>query len=286
MSFIFLCALSLTNLEAQSIWNKADSLFSVQNYREARIEYERVVFKNTDRAIIAEAKLNIVNCYKQERTFNKAIEELNGVINIGLQAELTRQVKYETILCNYLAGDTKKAESLAKQARYFNKDSILNNRILLLEVLIYTKNQKWDEAKQKSLDFAQLKLSETDSLFFYQDLLSEYFNKKNIPKFKDPDKAKLLSTFIPGAGQIYSGHITEGVLSFGLQATFIGLGAHAFYKQYYVSGYFVGFAIFQKFYFGGQHRAKLLTQKSNYEKMQKYHGNLKNILVKIDKAKE
>lgn len=73
-----------------------------------------------------------------------------------------------------------------------------------------------------------------------------------------------MSTFLPGLGQMYAGYPLEGIFNLGLQSTCLGLGLYSAYYKYYLTGYFEGFALFPKFYFGGTIRTEYLVEKKNY----------------------
>lgn len=281
MSCIFLCGLFSTNAVGQRIFEKADSLFALGHFTDARIECERVIFGNPKNEIQTKALLRVANCYKQEAKFEQALTELNRIATFNLAEDVVREVKYETLLCMYLSENFKMADNNAKQIHFFSKDSVLHNNILLLEALISGEIADWETAKNKALQYVDYKTQNADSVIIYKTQIEEHFNKKNIPRLKNPEKAELLSTFVPGTGQIYAGHIGEGLGSFALQVTFLGIGAYGFYKHYFVSGYFIGFGIFQKFYFGGSNRAKILAQKRNYIEMRKFNDGFKNILLGV-----
>ncbi|MCF8296333.1 MAG: hypothetical protein K9J13_02210 [Saprospiraceae bacterium] len=280
---IFLCGQFSINAQNNStnLFHSGDSLFALGQFRKAYIEYERISYQSTDNEFKAIAHLHQANSLKQINEFEKAQRSLERVNYYGLTDSLHYAVRHETALCAYLASNFTDAEAQFVQMRYYLKDSKIISKTSLLEVLTYNELLKWDTAQiivENYINGLNLNPVAKDSLLENFKLI---YDKKEIPKIRSVKKAKAMSTFLPGLGQIYAGYPLEGVLNFGLQAASLGLGVIGIYYKYYLTGYFGGFALFQKFYFGGITRTEYLVEKKNYQNIRKFNDNVKMKLMKF-----
>ena len=283
LTCIFLCGQFLINAQNNSnnLFHTADSLFELGQFKNAYIEYERISYQSNDNVLKAFTHLRQANSLKQINEFQKAQRNLERVSFHGLNDSLHYAIRCETALCAYLASNFKDAESQFIQIKYYLKNTDYANKTTLLEVLTYNELQKWDTARFiaqnyiKSLNYSS---SSVDSL---SDIISNLYGKKEIPKIKSVDKARLMSTFLPGLGQMYAGYPLEAAFNLGLHLASLSVGVAAIYYKYYLTGYFCGFALLQKFYFGGTTRTAYLVEKKNFQKTRKFNDNVKQNLMRF-----
>ncbi len=280
LTFIFLCVRFLTNAQ-NNVFAEADKLYAKQKYFEAAIECERIIYNSNNNETIANSLLRKAVCYKQMLQFDKASQTLDRVNFFMLPDSLHFQIRYENALNSYLYGSFEYAEHQLKQLQYFIHDTNLTNKAILLNVLIQNELKNWDKAKDLSIKHIKYHVPDNtvrDSLI---RLITDIYNKKSQPKIKSPQKGKILSTFLPGLGQIYAGYPAEGIFNTSLHLIFIGVAGVSVYYKYYLTGYFGGLGLLQKFYYGGIKRTDFLVRKKNHLKIRKYNDNIKNILTNI-----
>lgn len=283
MICIFLCVPFLIKAQnIEKLFSQANNLYQCGEFRDSRLAFERIVFTTRVNHDCAKAFFGKALCYKQQKQYNRAIEELNRVNFKGLPDSLQFEIRYEFILCAYLATNFNEALSQAKQLRFFIKDSTYHHKILFLEALTYNELTEWQNAESCMKKLITVK-APSDSAKVFTGLIAGTYNQRNYPKLKKVKKAKMLSTFIPGAGQIYAGYPFEGVFNLLLQSACLAGGVYGFYTKYYFTGYIVGFGLFQKFYFGGTRRAELLANKTNYKRIRKFNDNAKHVILRIAK---
>ncbi len=258
-----------------------DSLFEAGNFREAYLMYERAIFHAKKHEIKTENHLKKALCYKNLDNYKKAKDELLRVNFRVLSDSMQFRIRYELILCSYFAEEFTEGISQVKQMRFFTKDRNKSKQIDFLEILLYNELNEYSTAAQKFKDYYETidKTKLSDSL---QAAAVNLYAKKNIPKKKSIKKAKMLSTFIPGTGQMYAGYPLEGGLSLTLQLASLCVGAYGICMKYYISGYFIGFGLFQKFYFGGIHRAQKLAARKNEEQTHDFNEKAKAIILLLE----
>ena len=274
--FIFLCALSSTNY----VWgNSADSLFFIGQYKEASLEYERIIAFSKNQIEINEARYHKSECYKQLSMFDKALNELLKISYWNLADSSRSKFRYETALCSYLSGNFN--ETLLQIGLLEQTDIKLipskQNTLLLIKALTYNELMQWEKAYGAAIVYVDHQYSGpvADSL---KQILVKQYSKRNLPKIRSEKKANVLR-MLPGLGQAYAGNVTEGIVNFTLNLAFLSFGAYEIYKGFYITGYFVGAIGLNKVYFGGHARTAFLLQKNNYKKQRQFCDNLKSILI-------
>ncbi len=244
-------------------------MFSINRFQEAALAYERIIYtenpENQSTILLKKAW-----CYKALGDYQNAIQNLTRIDLTALEIDQQCLVMYETALVHYL--NHQYPESLRALQRYpINNEhtAVTKDNISMLYILNYCNMQDWENAKTYYQKYSDTHTSIDTNLF----------NKKNIPKFKNPDRARKLSTFMPGVGQIYAGAWGAGLSSIGLQLFFLGYGAYNIYQGFYLTGFSSGLALWQALYFGGLQNAEFSTNKMNEQKKQKFIGKIKKELT-------
>ena len=223
MTFISLCVLYSTE---STFAGKADSLFFLNQYKAASIEYERIIAYTTDQFEISEARYKKSLCYKQLNRFDQAQIELLKISYWNLPDSLLFKYRYETALCSYLAGNFNEA---LLQIDLLEQSSIKSTSpkqatILMLKALSYNELMQWSKAYEAACAYIDNTCSKqiADSI---KQILSTQYSKRNLPKIRSEKKANVLK-MLPGLGQAYAGNFVEGAVNFTLNLAFLSFGAY------------------------------------------------------------
>jgi len=266
---------STTEEDIVTLFKKAESLYDSKQYQLAGICYDEISFLAGNNVIKTKALLRKADCYLLRKEFAKAELVMSRVFYADLNDSLVYLARYKTALSCYLNSNFYEAESQIIQAKSFIQDSNLVYQIYPLYVLVLNERNKYNEAKKVLLDYANFSIKDSlQKVKVFQDIAFQYQDSK-IPKLKDPERAKKLSMFLPGTGQLYAGYFGEGALSVSLQLVGLGFTGLCIWQKYYFTGAFVGFSIFQKFYGGGMNRAQFLVEKRNYIKTRTFNDAAK-----------
>jgi TM2 domain-containing membrane protein YozV len=273
--------LSTDRITAGDNFTDALRLFTGGKYFVASIEFERVIFYETDIPKIAQCRYYKSLCYKNSGDITRAIEELGGINLYNLPDTLLFLIRYETALCNYLNDDPNKAIWLIDEIKLNNPDTSEILNIIPLNILCLNSLRKWEDAHDL-LNYLIINsdLKELEKKKLAEEIDEIYYNK-SLPKFKKPAKAENLSRFIPGSGQMYSGAVGEGTINFLMNASILGFAAYEFYTQYYFTGYFVGLGLLNKTYNGGIRRAGIIADKRNQKTMDEFNLRISSILIRV-----
>lgn len=250
----------IADFYADSTFEKADSLFKNGNLEVAAMEYERVIFFNYDFNLSKQALYKKSLCLKELHKYNQAIECLEKIGISPFDSSLTHNSLHELSLLYYLVEDYN--NSLLKLS-ITNDLYGLSKEEKFIKALNLNELHKFDSAKETLIEIA--KEEKNDSLSQEMILnINRLYTKKNISKIKNSKKLFWIS-FIPGLGIAYAGKPLEGFSNFLINSAALTFGVVAIINGYYISGYFGGGILIEKFYFGGRRRAEYLLQKNNYE---------------------
>ncbi len=281
MICIFLCVPFLTNAANKGLAVFADSLFQQGQYQEAGLLYERAVFLAKGGTGKATALLKKSMCQKMLNSHGKALKSLQRVNTIGLPDSLHSEVLYQLALNAYLSGKFSESVFYAQQIRLYGLPDTSSPRIYLVRAMAWLEKQEYEksyEAARSAITRLRLKPVKQDS---FLKSLHKIYLPGNLPRFKKEEKAVWLSTFMPGSGQMYAGRPGEGIFNLLIHLGTLAFAAEEIYFGYYVTGYFGGLALFQRFYFGNTKRAAELVRQYNEKEMARFSGEVKSLLTGI-----
>lgn len=282
LTCIFLCAtLSTSATEHERWFHAADSLFRDGNWFEASILYERSYYTSTDARGRILANLAKVEAMKEMGEFSRARRDLQRSVTFRGDDTLRKELLYQLALCAYLEGDAAGARSFLLQIEH-GFEKLPGHRTFLLNGLVIIDEQRWDELKPH-LDrwFQETNVTSElrDDYLHALDLL--VMELGGVPSPRDPDRARMWSTFIPGTGQFYAGSAGWGVLNaFSQLAALSGFGLLV-WNGYYIAGVFAGLGPFQSLYFGGIRQAGTLAEQNNKSRLDEFQTALKRFLLNV-----
>lgn len=280
---IFLCAIFSgkgETLAQGNVFQAGDSLFAVGRFFEAGIAYERVFFLSQEAGLRAEASLRKSQALKQQGEYARAVMDLQRSLPYAPEDSLRREMLYEMAVCSYLSGVYPQTYSLLQQYEAQYPNAYQPEAFSLLWGMVLVKMNNWDQLDEYLLSFSQPgnETHAQDSLVkvIHALLLEEYR-----PVERNPEKARMLSTFFPGSGHLYSGKPGAGLLNGFSQLASLGVAGFLAYNQMYIAGVIAGLGMFQSFYFGGIRQAGELTEERNQKEMLAYQESLLELLVEL-----
>lgn len=216
--------------------------------------------------------------HKSLARYREVQTELNriGVIRDPEDTLFTMRA-YELALAQYMTEDYQDAlNTIENCVIMLQEGKTAVQRLLTLKVLCHNHLFQFKKAEEV-LSQMQHQTSKEQSKI-YASAIQKYSDS---PKYKDPEKARHLS-ILPGLGQVYTGKVVEGGISFLLNASALSFGAWQVYSGHYFTGYVVGVTLLQKFHSGGQHRAELLAIQKNRKNILEFNTAITNTLLKTD----
>lgn len=273
---VFLCHAYLIKAEATDPFVLADSFANAMQWRLAALEYDFVGFYNSQSDIKSKAILRKAECLKQLGKYSEAQSSLDKIVFDNIPDSLAKKIRYEHILCAYLASDYAAVETQVIQIRSDDKKFIELYSAIPIYVLSLNEQGKWGQAKKELLDYFNLIGKEENKA-----AVEEIYSKGNIPKLKKIKTAKLLSYILPGTGHMYLGYWGEGLASASLNALAVSFLGYNVYVERYFTSLSMGMGLLQKFYFGGTYRVTYLTEKKNYQLKKKFNDDIKGKVISL-----
>ncbi|GIX06387.1 MAG: hypothetical protein KatS3mg115_0790 [Candidatus Poribacteria bacterium] len=126
----------------------------------------------------------------------------------------------------------------------------------------------WVEIRQEQWKQAQRELALYHRMFPLRPefrttvALSGALARLAVLPYRSPERARWLSTLVPGAGQAYAGRIGNGLGSFLLNAAWIGLTVRAIVHRRWVDAAIL-FVLGSRFYTGGRENAARFAEEAN-----------------------
>ena len=260
---IFLCAAFSSEAQERTDWElKA-------------VQYERAAFDAEDPYDAAEALVSKAECYKRCGRYADAAATLGRVGMYLLPSGRRQEVLYRKELCFYLAGDFDAAASYMEEA-----DGEASPRRLLLDALVLGECARWDESKAKASALTDM-LYDGAELEAADAALEALF--ADVPELRDEKKA-VFRSFLPPLGHLYSGHLSEGLVSLGLDAAAAGWTVWQCVSGNWITGLLGGGIALNYTLMGGMERSAELAEQYNHDALRGFNDALRTLLLQHEGA--
>jgi len=250
----------------------ADSLYKTGKYFEASVWYERMLYNNSNIQSNYTAIVGKLKCLKKQQQYQQAADFIKRTNDNEFPDSIRSQLLYQQVLCLYLAANFESCISQIKQINYLYPQ--FNNMMLqLLQILSLNELKRWSEASRQYENFIRN--------YFPADsaIIQNPYN--HLPKLKSENTAQWLSTFLPGAGELYAGKPFEALASIVFQGAAVYYGIISWQEKYYFSAWFVGAGLFASFHNGGVRRSEKLVQIYNKKQVMRFNEKVKNQLTDL-----
>lgn len=241
-------SLAQSSLELQ--FEYAQSLFDEEKYFDSITEFKRLQLFDSLRQYSFISNKMIALCYKGGEKFNEAINYYSKAELSAPNLDSRFNMKIEIIKINLLRRTIFRAFDLVNDLENDELFTHKKNEITYWKGWTYIFDDDWEEA---SKEFA--KLGGNDELKKLCENVAESQSSAS--------KAKLLSTFLPGAGQFYTGNYLSGILSLSWMALWAYISIDAFVANRIFDAFLVANFLGLRFYNGNLHNAENFADEQN-----------------------
>lgn len=237
---------------------QGDQFFNAGYHEAAITEYKRFIFFNPHHLQISEAEYKIGLAYRSQGLWKEAVRAMRQAMTLAASDSL-KDLYSVDVGITFLAG---KEYSLSEfellQAAYFSDFSDIRQKAFFFLGVCYLYTSKWGEA-QKAFE------KYFDGRDFYRkERLDSLFSEAQSSPYKSPGLAKWLSTFIPGAGQIYSGDWGNGLNALTLNSLTTYLMLDALIERRFQDAVISYLTPFERYYRGNRfHAERIATEYNN-----------------------
>ena len=227
--------------------------FTLGNYDAAITEYKRFLFFHPADHRTGEMYRNIAQAYRAQGSWQDAITAIRAAMQHASNQDKKSEYRLELAVL-FIATqryDFGRMELIKVVAR--NPSTSLHRRALFLQAVALIYQFRWDEARKVLHGYTgDEKLN---------GLLVEAVN---LPR-KSSKVAKVLSTILPGAGQIYAGNWRSGLNALVLNGLLGFLTVDAVLDRHYVDAATWGGSVFLRYYRGNIFRAEEAVKQFNLQ---------------------
>ena len=237
-------------LEEQLV--KAKAMYSSGDYFNSITELKRLVFFDSKRRYSYTANELIGECYKNGAKFSDALNYFTRAEINAVTPEEVYTCRMNMIKINILRRTTSRALSLLDMLEKDPRFLIKKEEIKYWRGWAYIFADEWDKASGQFVGIST------------ENGLNKFCDSIDNQKYSVIE-AKLLSFFIPGAGQIYTGNYFSGILSLGWNILWGYTTITAFQANRIFDGIMVADLLWLRFYNGNNQNAENFAIEKNLE---------------------
>ena len=246
----------------------AEQLFDARTYNPSILEYKRFLFYQpyTDMADFARYRIAQAHYYQGNREYSRQL--FGEFIETFPESPLYHNAQLMLGKTHLDDGEFATARSTFFRILQAKGDVRLQVQAQYLRGWCYVHDRNWFKAITEFRHIHQLRGENRDTGTF--DARLEQSATKladttlaNTPlPLKSPRLAQLMSTVVPGSGQIYAGKTRNGLISLGINAAFFYLLGDSVADKRYVDAVGI-FLVGSRFYWGNRRNAKKWAMEHN-----------------------
>jgi tetratricopeptide (TPR) repeat protein len=249
--FLPFLLVSVTFSKAQDVaLGLADRLLENGNNESAVTEYMRFIYFNPNQEEVSTAYYRIAMAYRNQKKWTDAIEALKKSIAVTSSDSTRDERKISMAVIMIATANYSSAEFELLQVAYYSNFPCLKKKAFLFLGICYVYTNNWEESQKTFQEYfsdtQSLQRMKIDSLFFFS-------TKRH---YKSPALAKWFSTFVPGAGQLYSGDIKNGINAMLVNALTTYLLVHSIFQKQYQDVLISYLTLFERYYQGNRYNAE------------------------------
>jgi TM2 domain-containing membrane protein YozV len=230
-------------------WEKARALQQNEKFYDAVTEYERLLFFDHSGKYHYSAYKEIGACYYAGAKIREAAEAYSKAASVAHEDSEAAGARQELIRMLLLERQYGRA---SLQISFYEKSGAPPEEVRFWRGWLAIFQDDWGKAAGC--------FGSPDTTNFLRDFCLSVQKKKY-----NRNLAELLSVFLPGAGQIYTGHYAQGAVSLGWNALWGYLTVKAFAADRVFDGVMTGSLLWLRFYSGGYQTAGTYADERNRE---------------------
>lgn len=205
-------------------------------------EYKRYLFFNPDSPAVG-VHLSIAQAYLDQGRLGDAKDAFQSALSSAASDSVRDAIRIEISVLAMAQGAYSSAQMELLRISSFSKTALLRNRADLFLCLSYILTGDIKEAGKISSAGA----ASGDSLLCHLDSLV-----KKVPRYsrKSPQAAKIMSTVLPGLGQVYAHDLRGGLNALAISAITGSMTVHSILYGYFQEAIFTDSMLFWRYYSG------------------------------------
>jgi tetratricopeptide (TPR) repeat protein len=199
-----------------SLFGFAQSLYAAGEYYRAIGEFQRFLFFQPHHPLASEAQLMIGLAFFCGERWLPAFEVFRQLTRVTSDASVRAEAALWMAETRTLGGDQAEAARLFREIIRQYPGSTMAQRAAYLIGWTYLRQRQWTQAHE-----AFVQVDEGSSYRASSERLAAALEPPPELPQRSPTVARLLSTVLPGTGQIYTGHTLDGLIGLGVHGALI-----------------------------------------------------------------
>jgi tetratricopeptide (TPR) repeat protein len=266
LAFLFCIALKS---EADEALRLADALFNLQSYDESITEYKRFLFFNPDDERAGYAYYRIGLAHRAEHDWEKAVDTLKTSIKLTDDDRLRDERTIDLGITLIANGNYSLAQLELLKVSEFSQYQSIKKKASYFQGVAYLYLYNWEGALRAFETFYS-NSSEQGCSEEAKNITKLLIEAQHLP-YKSITIAMMLSTFLPGTGQIYSSNWRNGLNAMAINSLTAGILLNAVVKKQYQDATLIFLSLFQRYYLGNRYQAAESVKKYN-ERLNRQHA--------------
>jgi hypothetical protein len=244
-------------------------------YDNAVTEYRRFLFFNPADPLASDVYSRIGWCYARMEKWKEAVEAIDKSIQLSYTDSLRYQREVDRAVILIAMGSLDKAQTVLRDVATSCVNRNIKDRANTLLFLSTILGHQWRSA----LDIYRSKDMDPD---IRSDSIEPVLADAAGIRYKSPGTAVILSTFLPGLGQVYCGNWPAGINALVLNAALGYLTVDCIIDEKYVPGFLSFIFLFQRYYFGNREHARQAAVNHNRKLDTFYEKEILTLIRRID----
>lgn len=253
--------------------NFAERFFDAANYESAITEYKRFIFFNPQSDSTNYAYYKIALAYRNQGKWNESIDALHQAVQTAPNDSIRNEREIALAIVLIASRDYSGAEFQLLKIESFSPFISLKRRASFFRGIANIYSFKWQDARNAFQNYYK---DDTSAGLFnvYLRIDSLLFVAQHV-KYKSPKLANILSTILPGSGQIYIGDWRNGINALTVNGVVGYFLVNSLIRGNYQDALISYIPLLQRYYLGNRFHAERLAVEYNDQLNRQY---LKHIL--------
>jgi tetratricopeptide (TPR) repeat protein len=279
LAFFFLAALSFVlwgitpTPSNSSLFTLAMGLMGEGRSDEAITEFKRFLFLYPETPEAWRACERIGGCYRNEWRFSEALAWYGKAMERAPGEPERVELEICMALAELAEGSYAAAEFRLLSLRAFAEPAALSGRDYLYLGMVYLFSGREKDA-DRELSAYEIQLS-SDKRKAFASMLSEFRGGWH----PSPSVALLLSSILPGSGQVYNGMVLDGLNAFFVNGASATLTLCLMASENYAGALFIFLSIFKRYYVGNLRNAESQAIEINERRSKRLAERLASLLL-------
>ncbi len=278
ISVLFLVISFQTIAQERNKPELANQLFASGNYYDAITEYKRYVYLNKDTGILDSVFFQIALSHRYSGDIKNSNVYFEKCLASTISEEYIVQIQIEKAINLLIIDDIENASNILNEVYQNESNSEFASQALFYLLIVDILKGNYQEARNKYSEYAIFDTTISADNIGHHNIVINALDSALHIKLNNPRKAKTLSMFIPGLGQVYCNDYFNGVNAFLINGSLLFLTGTLIASGSYLDAAVFSY-IFSIFYRGNLFRSQEVCRKARQKQVDEINRTLFDYII-------